>query len=405
MIGERWRVAGLAAPRSDWFFELARWSTAAAIPVDFVKCVSADEMRTRLAGGEVYSALLVGADAGGLDRALVDEAADRGAAVILVGDAASGPQPALALGAAAALPHDFGRDELISALSEHAPPVSAAEGAGLPDGSGLAVGWQGRLIVVTGSGGTGASLLAMALAQGFAADASNRGLVLLADLALHADQALMHDSRDITCGLHELAEACHAGWIGRDRLRDLVYEPSDRGYHLLLGLRRHREWATVRRRPLETALGGLARTYRFVIADCDADTEGEADSGSSAIEDRNRLARTAAARSDLVAVAGSPGMLGLHSLVRTILSLADFGVDAGRLLPVVNRAPRRPRARAGIASALSELVENTAAEGLTKPVFVAEHRGAESALRDGVALPSALGRRLAAAVASRLRAT
>ena len=68
MSGGRWRAAGLADPRAPWFSSLARWSTEAAIPVDFVKCLSADEVRTRLVVGESFSALLVGSDAAGASQ-------------------------------------------------------------------------------------------------------------------------------------------------------------------------------------------------------------------------------------------------------------------------------------------------------------------------------------------------
>ena len=89
MSDDRWVVLGLAHPRAGWFSELARWSTAAAVPVDFVKCVSADEVRARLTGGRPYSALLVGGDVSGLDRDLVDTTRTAGAAVVVVDPASN----------------------------------------------------------------------------------------------------------------------------------------------------------------------------------------------------------------------------------------------------------------------------------------------------------------------------
>ena len=401
MAGDRWRVAGIASPRARWFFELARWSNAAAIPVEFVKCVSTAEMTSRLARGESYSALLLGVDAIGLSRALVSEAAGHGAAVILVGEVSD--RERASLGIAARLPEDFGRDELIAALSEHAAPLNSEEGEAGDRGSAMPSGWLGTLITVTGAGGSGASLLAVALAQGLAAEASNRGLVLLADLALDADQAVMHDSREVIPGLQELVESCHAGWPGHDRLRDALFEPVGRGYHLLLGLRRHSDWTALRRRPLEIALTGLRRTYRFVVADTEPDLEGRSDTGSSGVEDRNRLARTAAAQSDLVVAVGGVGVMGVHSLVRTAVRLADRGVGSDRILPVFNRAPRIPQVRASAAAALRQMLETTSAERTARPVFVPRHRGVESALRDGAALPPALSRKLAKAAVEHLK--
>ena len=399
--GDRWRVAGLASPRSSWFFRLARWSTAAAIPVDFVKCVSATEVRTRFARGEAYSALLVGEDANGLDHSLIAEVTGHGAVVIVVGDSSS--RPWKDYGITALLSENFDRDALVGLLSDHAAPIVAVDGSTSKSRPGLPTGWQGRCIAVTSTGGAGASLLAMALAQTLAAEASNRGLVLLADMALHADQAVLHDSRDVIPGIQELAEACQSGWQDHDRLRHLFFEPAGRGYHLLLGLRRHRDWTAIGGHPLETAVSGLLRTYRFVIADTDADTEGESDTGSKDVEDRNKLARTAIARSDLVIVVGAGDTLSLHSLVRTLMELADSGISVDRLQPVINRATRRPRGRASTATALARLLKNTAAADVPAPVFVPQHRGVETALRDGMALPTVLGRGLASAVSARLK--
>src|SRR5438552_6739869 len=82
MRGERFVALGLAHARSAWFSELARWSTSAAIPVEFVKCVTIDEVRARLTSGRSFSALLVDAGLPGVDRDLVDDARSRGCAVI-----------------------------------------------------------------------------------------------------------------------------------------------------------------------------------------------------------------------------------------------------------------------------------------------------------------------------------
>lgn len=399
MNATRWRAAGLADPRAEWFSRLARWSTEAAVPVDFLKCLSVDELRTRLAVGEAFSALLVGADAPGVGRSLIQEARGCGAAVIAVDD--SSGRPWLELGAAAVLPESFGRDDLIAALAEHACADATTEGVDPFDGAEEPAEWQGRLVCVTGAGGAGSSLLAMCLSTGLAADASNRGLVLLADLALDADQAMMHDSRDVIPGLQELLEAFEQGRRGRALLRSFVFEPEGRGYHLLLGLRRHRDWTTVRRASLEAVLDFVLRAYRYVVADVDPDAEGISDTGSAEVENRNVMARTALRRADLVVVVGTADTKGVFSMVRTIDTLATSGVDADRLLPVVNRVPRSPRRRAA-PSAVSSLLEGTAAAHLGEPLMVPEGRSVERALRDGVAPEKPLAEVVAAAVRDRL---
>ena len=51
------------------------------------------------------------------------------------------------------------------------------------------------------------------------------------------------------------------------------------GYHLLLGLRRHRDWTAVRPHAFAAGLDGLRRAFRVVVADVDADLEGERTTG------------------------------------------------------------------------------------------------------------------------------
>lgn len=50
-VAERFVVVGLARSRSRWFGELARWATAGAAPVDFVKCLTAEEARAVIGTG------------------------------------------------------------------------------------------------------------------------------------------------------------------------------------------------------------------------------------------------------------------------------------------------------------------------------------------------------------------
>lgn len=406
MSTDRWVVLGLAHPRAGWFSELARLSTAASIPVDYVKCLSAAEARARLGSGRAWSALLVGSTTVGLDRDLVHEARQTGAAVIVVGRR---PDRAWSeLGVCAVMDEDFERGDLVSVLEEHAPPIARGEAPSLVEnnGPGPADGqvgrWRGQMVAVTGPGGAGSSTAAMALARVLASDASNRGMVLLADLALNADLALLHHSRDIIPGLQELVESHRHGRLRQDQIRSLVFDAAEHGYHLLLGLRRHRDWTAIRRRSLEAALDGLLSSYRLVVADIDPDIEGESETGSADIEDRNLLARTAARQADVVAVVGTGGIKGIHSLVRTIIVLIEGGVEAACLLPVVNRAPRPARRRAETTSVLARLLADTTADGIGNPVFMPERRDLDHALRHGLPPAPPLGRTLAAEVRRRL---
>jgi hypothetical protein len=398
---ERYVVVGLAQARSAWFGEVARWATAAALPVEFVKCVSLEELRARLASGRVFSAVLVDAAVPGLDRDLTDTARAAGCAVLVVDDARIRRDWAN-LGVSAVLPADLGRAELLDALARHAVPIGRGEAIGALDLTAAAtVGWRGDLVAVTGVRGAGASTVAMAVAQALSADARRAGLVVLADLALDADQAVLHDAGDVVPGLQELVDAHRAGIPSLDEVRGLTWDVAGRGYALLLGLRRHRDWSAMRPRSVEAAIDGLRRAYRVVVADVDPDVEGEDQCGSTDVEDRNVLARTSVTTAGAVLVVGPAGTRGVHRVVRVIDALLEVGVDPRRLVPVINRAPRSPRARAEITRALADLLAGVrGADRLASPLYMPERRRLEDAIRDGERLPAALCAPIGAAVSA-----
>ncbi len=390
-MADRYVLLGLAHARSPWFRDVGRWANAAAIPAEFVKCLSVEEVRARLAAGRPYSALLIDGSLPGADRDLLDAVTETGAAVFIIDDRRLN-RDWLSLGASRILPADFTRSDLSDALENAARPISRADTLSLGPSTDDTVepSWSGRLIAVTGPGGTGASVVSMALAQALSTDPRFRQLVLLADLALDAEQAVLHDARDVVPGLQELVEAFRTGAPTSGEIRTMVFS-TDRGeYHLLLGLRRHRDWAGLRPRAFDAAVAGLLHSYRLVVADVDADIEGETETGVVEIEDRNLLARTAMRRAALTVVVGNPGVKGLHSLVRVVSALLDSGVAADTILPVVNRGPRGVRQRAEITMSFAELLDGSR-RGLASPVFISERRRVDEALRDGTPLPANLG--------------
>jgi hypothetical protein len=399
MPAPHFALLGLARPRAPWFTELGRWATAGTIPADFVRCLSAEEVRARLASGRPFSALLVDAAVHGIDRDLMDVARSTGCITIVVTSDSAADREWLGLGAAAVVPAPLDRAALLDVLEQQAnclAEVHPHPGASDPPGPAA---WQARLLAVTGPGGTGASVLAMALAQALGDDARNAGHVLLADLALEADQGMLHGAPDVIPGLSELVEAHRSGRPDSAGVRATTFDVADRGYQLLLGLRRRRDWAALRPRAVDAALDGLRRTYRHVVADVDPEVDGERECGSIEVEERNALARAVAGRADVVVVVGLGDLKGLHGLLRCVADLADYGVPPERLLPVVNRAPRSPRARAELTRAFTELARGFLDPStVASPVFVAQQRRLEEALRDGARLPAALGRPLAGAV-------
>ncbi len=397
MTSGRFVVLGLAHVRAGWFTEVSRWSTSGIVPIEFIKCVSVDEVRSRLASGRPVSALLLDAQRTGVDRDLLDAARTAGAAAIVVGDAR---RDWVALGAAAQLPTPFGRVELVELLKVHAPVIGERPPTEPPVAPVVDGGWRGRLIAVTGPGGTGTSTVAMALAQGLAGDVRNLGLVCLADLALDADLAMYHDARDVVPGVQELTEAFRTGALELEAIRAMTFTVVDRGYHLLLGLRNHRDWTAVRARSFEAALDALRRTFRVVVADVDDDVEGHERTGSLDIEDRNLFARRSIGQADLVIVTGEPSVKGLHALVRSIHRLVGHGVAAERIVPVINHAPRSPRRRAEISRAVGQLVGQANPGLLAGPVFIADRRGLDDLVSQAAPLPQPLVRSITAPVAA-----
>lgn len=399
MARDRYVLLGLARARADWFRSVGRWATAGVIPAEFVRCVSAEELRARLVSGRPFSAVLVDGDLPAADRDLIGAARDAGCVVLAV-DGGRGVEAWSELGVAAVLPPGFGREHLLDALATNARMIGAVDHIPeQPSDPARELIAPGRVVAVVGSGGTGVSSAAIALAQGLAGrqgDRSGRSVVL-ADLRRHAEQAMLHDTRDIVPGLQELVEAHRGRLPSREAVRQHTFDIETRGYRLLLGLRRPRYWVALRPRAFAAAFDSLRRCFGVIVCDVDRDLEGEDDGGSIDVEERNLPARTAISRAEVVLAVGVPGMKGIYSLVRVIEELLAHGVTPDRLVPVVNQAPRRPRLRAEASAAFAELTSGLpGGADLPEPVFLPRRKVA-AALRDGVPVPAPLPERLVGA--------
>ena len=239
-----------------------------------------------------------------------------------------------------------GRDRAATAGSS--PRTGAAESR--PEG------WRGFLVGVVGARGAGSSLLAMCLAADLAGDASNRGLVLLADVA---------------------------------------------GYDLLLGLLGHEEAATGRDGPCGAVLEALLGAYRFVVADIEADPEQVLGTEATGTPNGAGLACTTLRRSDLVVVVGSGDPEGMRSLMHTIEALTG-SAGADRILPVVTGLPRSFKRRSTAAAELGRLLASSAPFEAGDPVLITARSSIGRAGRDRLARLSSLARPLAAEVRVRL---
>jgi hypothetical protein len=356
--------------------------------VEFIKCLSAEEVRARLAGGRPFSALLVDSSAAGVDRDFIDAARSAGCAVLVVDDPRRG-RDWVAVGAVATLPPHFDRKELLDALETYVSQITRADRPDSLDEVVVGHAWHAPLVAVTGPGGTGASTTAVALAQGLGADVRAGGAVVLADFRQRAELAMLHDARDMVPGVQELVDACRSGRPASEAVRALTYTVGERGYHLMLGLRRPHEWPSVRPRAFAAALDALRTSFRCVVADVGPDVEGEDDAGSIDVEERNTMARVALGAADAVFVVGTGGMKGTHSVAGVISGLAQFGVSPSRIVAVVNRAPRHASRRTEARRCLEQLVPERVAAAMPPPVFLPERR-IDDAFRDGVRLPDPL---------------
>ena len=258
--------------------------------------------------------------------------------------------------------------------------------------------WFGQLLAVCGPGGTGASTVAAALAQGIGSDARYGGQVLLADAALHAEQAMLHDSTELGPGIQELVEGHRLGRPDPDEIRRLTFEVPHRNYRLLLGLRQAEAWVALRPKATDAAIAGLRRSFQVVVADVTGDVEGEKETGSVDVEDRNHMARSLTSQANVTVAVGTAGLKGVHSLAGLIRRLVRSGVGQERILAVVNRAPRHPVSRAESARALAALLGASGIElPLAGPLALPE-RNLEDVFRHGGLFPEALVRPLTQAV-------
>jgi hypothetical protein len=201
---------------------------------------------------------------------------------------------------------------------------------------------------------------------------------------------MLHDAVDLGPGVQELVEAHRIGRPDPDEIRGMTFDVPRRGYRLLLGLRQPEAWAALRPRSVDAGIDGLRRSFQVVVADVTGDLEGEAEGGSVEVEERNHLARRAVLSSTVVLAVGTGGLKGVYSLAAVVRSLARCGVEPARIVTVINRSPRNPRARAESARALAGLLEGAGiTAALAGPVHVPE-RKVEELIRDGLPLPSAV---------------
>ena len=407
MRDEHFVVLGVARPRTTWLTDIGRWANSSMLPIEFIRCVSIDEVRSRLHSDRRFSAVLLGEGCTGVDRDVIETARDAGCVPIVITDSTP-RRDWLALGAADTLSQPVTPHHLLAALRDHAIGVDHRSRI-RPLETSVDSSPTGRLIAVLGPGGSGTSTIAMAIASHLAAQPSRRHestptRVGLIDASLNADQALLHDLGDVVPGLQELVDLHRTANPTSDEVRSFFWFSPRQGYDVLPGLRRHRDWSTLRRRTTLAALASIHRSFDLVVADSDADFEGESATGSIDIEDRNLLARELAKNADLVVLTARAGITGLNRALHALRELAELGVETDRILLVILGAPRSTRHRSELSRTILRLFDETVpSHSLPIPVMVPLRRDLEPFLHDGTAPPRSAFGSITAAVSERLQ--
>lgn len=304
--------------------DLATRLEAAPIRTELLRCPTPESAACALDAGRRYSAVVlpVRAPAHPIDP-LLAAAAERAVVPILTANPLSPPTALATAVAAGAAPVRRGDQPPDLGPARWAPPPTAGE-------------QHGRLVAVCGPGGTGTSVVAAALS----AQVAIGRRVLLADLALRADQAFLHGLGEAVRGLFDLVETARYRPIGATDVRRHTVALGH--CRLLPGLRRASHWTAVSPPAFDSTLMTLLAPPTLVIADVTGDVEGERDSGSLDVEERNHLARRTLGTADVVVLVGGPGANGARRMALLIDDLLDHGVDPARIQPVVNRAQVAP---------------------------------------------------------------
>lgn len=386
----RHAIAALAHPRAQWPTAVARWATSGAAPVELLTCLSPDELSAALASGRRLSAVLLDGASGRVDERLVAEIRRSGAEPVGVQALDVSTEWEL-LGISSLLHADFDRDDLVDLLDT----VCRRERAEQPSARGVTLSTADRHAAVTavsGPGGCGTSVVAMALAQGFAAGgADSIGVlheeageeadprVLLIDGAHRAHQAMYHHTGDVIPGLADLIGRVRRGTTDGAEVHEMTFG-TGRGYRLLLGAPTLREGASWGAGGAADAIVTAASHNDVVVVDHDGDLP------------MGHISETLSAMASLWVIVTTPGIKGLHDAVRFTAEACDSGVPAERVLVVCNRVRRRDPARVTFPVEISRI---TSAMGLdVPPTLVLPEARLETVHRDVAPLPRSIVRPL-----------
>jgi hypothetical protein len=369
---------------------VARWCTGGTVAADFATCLSADELRATLVLRSVDVVILDVAAALHAPR-LLREVRSHSVAVIGI-DPPAGAVPGAdehfdGVLADGFTPRAFTDlllrlDPMSQTMRRSEPDATASLHRVLDEGRRL----RGRLVGVSSTGGAGASVVAMALAQGLA---GGDDTVALVDGARRGQQCMYHDVGDVVPGFSDLVEAQGDGILDPDDVRALLFDQPERGYHLLLGRRHPQEFERHRAGAVGAALDAVARGYDLVVVDHDPDIDLGHAAARTVLGDRHAIAVHLLANAEVEVVVAHPGIKGVHDAARRVDELIEVGLPPERVVVCCNLSPRSPSGRAAFDRSVRALTRARFDGAPTLPVIhLRRSSRIEAALRQGRTLPA-----------------
>ncbi len=384
-------LVAVAPPRTEWLTRLAAWANEGSLGVEVVRCISIEEMRARIGSMQRFSAALIDESTVGLDRDLLMASHENGCASIVVTKGIA-RRDWESLGASGTITDPFDTEELLHVLRSYAEstdphdlrhqsvpqPIDIVEAPGAP------LRPLAPLVAVIGGGGTGTSTAAIALAQSFSSSLE----VTLVDASLDGSLALMLGCTDLVPALQQLVEAHRLATPQPDELRSFLHPCPSHRFNLVPGLRRHRDWTSLSTHAVRSSITSLRQTCQLLVADVDPDLEGEAETGSFDISDRNALSRMIITSADAVLVTGRPDLVGVSRLLRIVTDLIELGIAVDRIRVVVLLAGRSVLGPGEIRRGVDQLMRELRPSHTPPPTaFVELPKGLDGLMLDAHPLP------------------
>lgn len=358
-MAERFSLLVLDPHRAQWATLLARQCDHGEFAADMTRCASASQAIAVLNSGQFFSALLTPAD-NKLDPDLELVAESKGCSILLVGATVDAGYPSVQL--------PIHNEQLVRLLARNTPKGTRRDPI---DPFLQSTSQVGALVVVIGTGNSGASTLATQLAIKL------RPLeepTLLVDGQTSSSVCMRLGLDPHIPSLSDFAETLSRQTPTASEIQGHFTNAGS--FDVLPGLRHCSHSLTLTPARSKLVLDVLAQSDRVVVLDVDNEL-----SITRRLMDPlgQTLANQAIQRSQCVVAVSNPTMKGVWQLTKMVADLVDLGVDAGRIQPVLNRVLNVRKTARSLTRQVAELLERVA-PGLNLPTLEPE-LDLETALR------------------------